>query len=726
MTEVPIRVKITSGEAVKGKEEVVRSLKEIRAAAANTNDKLQEMGPAAKRGAKEASSGLDLLKKAFYTLGGIAIARQILDLGNAFADVRNRVLLVTNSVNEMNQTLDRLFDIANKNRTPIEQLSALYQKASIASKELGASQEDLFKFTELVARGLAIQGGSAATASGALLQLSQSLGSGIVRAEEFNSILEGAFPIAQAAANGLDRAGGSVAKLRQLIASGQVTSKEFFDALLSQAGALEETFAKIQPTIRSAGIVFRNNFIRLMESSQGIFGVIAKGILFLGENLDTLARLAAIAGAALLAAFAPTIILAAITKVTAAITALNIAMLANPALAIATAFIAIATAIAVFSDKISLTNDGLATLADAASVVFSDIGSMLGKIGDYVSTVFEPLITAVEAVFGEIEISLGGIIRFTAKVVDTFIGLFSGAFKAIIAIFGNLPGALQDLFFQALNGTIKIVEDAINKIIGGIDTVLEAVGATGVGKIDLGSLDNNAAGKAGKYGADISEAFKQGFDLPGVEDYVDSVFTRAEEKAKDRLQSVQDSKIDLGKVIQGENDMAGKVGKATDGAKEKFKEVEDTFKSILSATEDALTEFVTTGKFSFSDLVDSILSDLSRLAIQQFVTKPLQQAFGSLAESVSGSLFGKGGLGSLFTFDQGVDYVPRDMMAMVHRGEKIVSANDNRNGTSSSTQSINVNLVMPNVSDYQSFRQNQAQAQAMVAKSLQNSMKRNN
>ena len=57
------------------------------------------------------------------------------------------------------------------------------------------------KFFGQLGKALAIQGSSATESSGALRQLSQAFSSGIVRAEEFNSILEGAFPIAQAAAN---------------------------------------------------------------------------------------------------------------------------------------------------------------------------------------------------------------------------------------------------------------------------------------------------------------------------------------------------------------------------------------------------------------------------------------------------------------------------------------------------------------------------------------------
>src|SRR5690606_3612868 len=101
----------------------------------------------------------------------------------------------------------------------------------------------LLEFTDKIALSLRVSGQSAAESSGALLQLSQALGSGVVRAEEFNSILEGALPIAQAAAAGLEEAGGSVSKLRALVIDGKVSSEAFFRAFEAGATILDDKVA---------------------------------------------------------------------------------------------------------------------------------------------------------------------------------------------------------------------------------------------------------------------------------------------------------------------------------------------------------------------------------------------------------------------------------------------------------------------------------------------------
>lgn len=143
----------------------------------------------------------------------------------------------------------KLFQSAQRNAAPLEALVELFGRAALVQKELGISQQELIGFTDKVALALRVSGKSASQSSGALLQLSQALGSGVVRAEEFNSILEGALPIANAAAAGLEEAGGSVAKLRQLVIDGKVSSEAFFRAFEAGSVILEQKVANAELTV---------------------------------------------------------------------------------------------------------------------------------------------------------------------------------------------------------------------------------------------------------------------------------------------------------------------------------------------------------------------------------------------------------------------------------------------------------------------------------------------
>ncbi len=191
--------------------------------------------------------------------GGAALkgAQALIDTATR---IDNALKVAGVSGEQLSRVYDSLFASAQKNAAPIESLVQLYGRASLVQKELGVSSQDLLKFTDNVAVALRVSSQSAAESSGALLQLSQALGSGVVRAEEFNSMLEGALPIVQAAARGIEEAGGSVAKLRQLVVEGKVSSTAFFKGF--QAGA-----ATLRDQVAGASYTVAQGFTRLQNAS---------------------------------------------------------------------------------------------------------------------------------------------------------------------------------------------------------------------------------------------------------------------------------------------------------------------------------------------------------------------------------------------------------------------------------------------------------------------------
>lgn len=183
---------------------------------------------------------------------GVLSARGALRLSEAATRIDNALKVAGLSGEKLEAVYERLFVSAQRNAAPLESLVELYGKVALVQNELGISTEELLGFTDRVALALRVSGKTAAESSGALLQLSQALGSGTVRAEEFNSILEGALPIAQAAAAGLEEAGGSVAKLRQLVVDGEVSSQAFFRAFEAGAVILEQKVAGATFTVAQA------------------------------------------------------------------------------------------------------------------------------------------------------------------------------------------------------------------------------------------------------------------------------------------------------------------------------------------------------------------------------------------------------------------------------------------------------------------------------------------
>jgi len=245
--------------------------------------------------AKSALSNTSSLKAALLgSASAIAASfgvQEVANLADSYTRFTNQLKLAGLEGGRLTSTQEQLFSIAQKYGVELEGLGSLYGRVAQGAKELGASNADLLKFTTGVAAGLKVQGGSADSTKGALMQLSQALGGAIVRAEEFNSINEGARPILQAVANGSDKYAGSVSKLRAAVIDGKVTSQEFFAAFLKGSAQLEAQATKANLTIGASFTVLNNalgKYIGETDQSLSATQRLSAGITALANNLDSI------------------------------------------------------------------------------------------------------------------------------------------------------------------------------------------------------------------------------------------------------------------------------------------------------------------------------------------------------------------------------------------------------------------------------------------------------
>lgn len=232
------------------------------------------------------------------TLGGLsaaALAKEGARLADNWTQAKNSLRVAGLEGAKLDSTLDSLFDAAQQNSTPLATLTDLYGKAALAQKSLGASSEDLIKFSGGIATAIRASGTTSAAASGAITQLGQALGAGVVRAEEFNSILEGAPAIARAVAAGMDGIGGDVGKLRDRMLAGGVSSKDFFDAFLKGLPVVEAMAAKALPTLEGSANRVSNALLKYVGQSDESLGATARlkaGLNLLADNFDQTADVA--------------------------------------------------------------------------------------------------------------------------------------------------------------------------------------------------------------------------------------------------------------------------------------------------------------------------------------------------------------------------------------------------------------------------------------------------
>lgn len=281
----------------------VRGLQVGQRAFDRTMKGMTDSGARAERQIRDQQSRIgDAIRNVAAGVATAATVQAVTAMADSYTKFTNQLRLAGLEGGRLAGVQDQLYQSAQRNGVELETLGTLYGRLAQAGKELGATDQDLIRFTSGVAAAIRIQGGSAADAQGALLQLSQALGGTIVRAEEYNSINEGARPILQAVANGNDRFAGSVSKLRNEVIAGTVTSREFYQAFLAGSAQLETQAARANLTIGQSLTILRNALVKYIGESDTALGAsraLGAALGLLANNLETVIPAIAALGLAL-------------------------------------------------------------------------------------------------------------------------------------------------------------------------------------------------------------------------------------------------------------------------------------------------------------------------------------------------------------------------------------------------------------------------------------------
>ena len=291
MTQTSRLVIEISTEAAKRNAEIIRQeLQRMNAAGNNTINITNNISTNMNQAARSMDATRSAARSLISTLGGMAVAYKAIHAADEWTGLKNRLILVTNSQQELNTAMSATFNIAQKTGSSWENAAQVYQRFAQNAKELGINQQRIAAITETVAKATALSGGSAESASAALTQFGQALASGVLRGEEFNSVMEQAPGLAQALAKGL---GVPVGKLRALAQEGKITAKAMIEALEKVAPTVEADFNKTAFTISQNLTKIQNAVVKFVgESNGGAAGVLADSLGRVAENLQLISNIA--------------------------------------------------------------------------------------------------------------------------------------------------------------------------------------------------------------------------------------------------------------------------------------------------------------------------------------------------------------------------------------------------------------------------------------------------
>lgn len=401
----------TQGIDQLGKESTTAAVevKKLDSELANTNVELSKTNAVsneATKGIKGLKTGYTALTSAMAALGIGASATEISRTADEFKVLEARIGLVTSKSGNFTQAFEGVKKIAIETRSNLTATAELFTRVKTATDQLGYSQERALNLTDLVNKSLIVGGGLAASNEAAIYQFNQALQSGVLRGEEFNSVMEQAPRLARALADGLDV---NIGKLRAMAGEGKLTSEVIVKALESQSKALNAEFGKMPVTIGQSIENLKTAwtlYIGEADSATGASERVANAIKFVSENLDQIVSTLILAGQAFIAYKALNIAnvfldkaagvkaaQVAITQETASVVANTQAQLANAAAtrSAAAAKTQLATNTTVAATTATTASGSVMTLISRLGA----LGVAVTAVGVLIPTVFMPVGTAI-------------------------------------------------------------------------------------------------------------------------------------------------------------------------------------------------------------------------------------------------------------------------------------------------------------------------------------------
>ena len=218
---------------------------------------------------------------------------QLKGFADGYTEIQNKLRLVESASISSSKGLNNVFDIALKTNQSINATSGVYQRFAQNAETLKISQAQIASLTETVSKAVAVSGASAGAADAALTQFGQALGSGILRGDEFNSVMEQTPALAKAIATGL---GVTTGELRNMAKEGKLTMDVLVPALERAKESVDDQFNTRILTISAA---FENlntsaiKWIGELDKSTGASEAFAKAINEIANHLTVVASLAA-------------------------------------------------------------------------------------------------------------------------------------------------------------------------------------------------------------------------------------------------------------------------------------------------------------------------------------------------------------------------------------------------------------------------------------------------
>lgn len=265
-----------------------QAFNDFQAEVGRANTQLKETDSAAasaKKGLDGAKFAVNALVGAMAALGVGLGLRELAEAADAYTGLSARIQIATKEGGNFESAMAGVHQVALATNSSLQATGDLFTRIDAVGKQMGMTQQQALDLTKTVTQAIQIGGGSAQASEAAITQFIQAMQGGVLRGEEFNSIMENGYGLAEALAKGL---GVTTGELRKMAENGELTSERVAKALQSQAAQVQSTYDQFPTTIGNALQRIQTSWqilIGTMDQANGASATVAEWLVVIADNM---------------------------------------------------------------------------------------------------------------------------------------------------------------------------------------------------------------------------------------------------------------------------------------------------------------------------------------------------------------------------------------------------------------------------------------------------------
>lgn len=196
-------------------------------------------------GTQQANELTNTIKRVVAAYVSIQTVGKALNISDELVQTTSRLNMMNDGVQTTAELVNMVYAAAQDARGSFSQMADVVARFGNNAKDAFSSSEEVVAFADLIQKQMTIAGASTQEAANAELQLSQALGSGVLRGDELNSIFEQAPNLIQNIADYLDV---PIGKIREMAADGELSADVVKAAIFSAADDINSKFNEMPMT----------------------------------------------------------------------------------------------------------------------------------------------------------------------------------------------------------------------------------------------------------------------------------------------------------------------------------------------------------------------------------------------------------------------------------------------------------------------------------------------